>query len=385
MSLPLATPAPDYKGKKARPAERLRQWRNRIITSPRLRGLMMRVPGLRWLANRKANALFRITAGFIFTKVLTLCVKLGLFEQLRSGARSSADLASACGLPLERMKLVLDQAARLDLITEIEPDVWMLDDAGAVVASDPGIRAMVMHHELFYQDLAEPDRLLSARDPDTHLRRYWAYVRANGINEMSPQTAADYSALMHHSQTMLADCVLAAHDFGQYHALLDVGGGDGSFLALCAQHHPNLKLTLFDLPLVAALAQETFNSLGLGARSTVSGGDFATDKIPDTAECVSLVRILCDHDDGKVRQILANLHRSLKPGTRLVVAEAMAGPSEGARLAAVYFSMYFLAMGSGRCRTDTEIKAFLTEAGFRRPRTVATHTPLLATLVLAER
>jgi len=68
-----------------------------------------------------------------------------------------------------------------------------------------------------------------------------------------------------------------------------------------------------------------------------------------------------------------------------MVAEAMSGPSEGARLAAVYFSFYFLAMGSGRCRSDEEIKSLLAEAGFRRPHTIKTYNPLLATLVFAER
>nr|WP_244314096.1 acetylserotonin O-methyltransferase [Roseibium denhamense] len=356
-----------------------------MVASEEVRAWMMRIPGLRAFANRKANALFRITGGFIFTQVLNTCVKMNIFQALMEGPKTSADLADGSRLGLERMQLLLRQAERLEFIVEIEPGLWMLNDAGAVVASDPGIQAMILHHDIFYRDLEQPDQLLAAPETETRLKSYWAYVRHTHLDEIDTETAADYSSLMHHSQAMLADCVLAAYDFGWHRSLLDIGGGDGSFLAHCAKKHPDLNLHLFDLPVVADLARDNLERRGLSGRSTVHGGDFTADRIPDETECVSLVRILCDHDDDRVRQILSNLHRSLKPGTRLVIAEAMAGPSEGARLAAVYFSMYFLAMGSGRCRSDTEIRLLLTEAGFRRPKTIKTTNPLLATLVTAER
>ena len=184
---------------------------------------------------------------------------------------------------------------------------------------------------------------------------------------------------------MIADCVLAAHDFGRYRCLLDVGGGDGAFLAEAGRVHPALELRLFDLPAVAERAQQHLADHRLAGRSRVQGGDFVQDPIPDDADCVTLIRILCDHDDGRARRILGNLHRSLKPGTHLVVAEAMAGPSEGARLAASYFSLYFLAMGSGRCRGASDIQTLLRDAGFQAPRVVQSANPLLATLVVAYR
>jgi len=366
-------------------AIRFRSWRNRLIASEAFRNWMMRVPGLRALANRKANALFRITAGFVFTQVLNMCVRLRVFEALRDRQKTTEELADVAKLPADRMQLLLEQAERLDLVLQVAPRCWMLDDAGAVVASDPGIAAMIRHHDMFYADLAATEELLRRPGADTRLKRFWAYAHGDNPADIDPETAHAYSALMHDSQSMFSDCVLAAHDFGRYRALLDVGGGDGSFLSACAKAHPDLKLHLFDVPAVAALAEQQFRNKGLAERSSAHGGDFVRDPLPDAADCVCLVRILCDHDDARVKAILANLHRSLKPGTQVVIAEAMAGPAEGAQLAAVYFSLYFLAMGSGRCRSDQEIKAMLSEAGFRSARTVKTTNPLLATIVLSER
>lgn len=386
--LSLPSTAPLYQAAENRlslRAVRFRNWRNRKIASASFRNWILRIPGLRTIANRKAATLFRLTAGFVFSQVLSACVRLGVFEQLEKGPGSAEQLARASGVPADKMQLLLEQAERLDLVTQVEPGSWMLDDAGAVVAGDQGIKQMVLHHEMLYRDLDSPEELLKNPEKETRMKSFWAYARGRQTLELNETTAQDYSSLMHSSQSMLADCILDAHDFGRYGSILDVGGGDGSFLTACAARHPGLHLHLFDLPVVADLARENLTANGLEKRASVHGGDFVASPIPDMADCVSLVRILCDHDDDRVRDILKNLHASLRPGTKLIIAEAMSGPSEGARLAAVYFSFYFLAMGSGRCRSDADIKALLFESGFGKPRTIKTNNPLLATLVVAER
>ncbi|XYK82075.1 MAG: methyltransferase [Labrenzia sp.] len=364
---------------------RYRLWRNRLIGSATFRSKIARFPGTRWIAQKKSNDLFKLINGFVFSQVLSSCVSLGVLERLKDTVASTEVLAKDCGLEPGRMQLLLEQAERLQLVKNVEGNSWVLDDAGAVVAADPGLQAMIRHHALFYRDLADPSALLKAPSQDTELKKYWAYAHAQDPADIGTDITQPYSELMRSSQEMLADCILAAHDFSQHPAVLDVGGGEGAFLAAIGKACPDTRLHLFDLPSVTDLAKMHLARENLADRTEVHGGDFARDPIPDNAECVSLVRILCDHDDGRVKQILANLHRSLKPGTKVMIAEAMAGNSEGAELAAVYFSLYFLAMGSGCCRSDAAIKDLLLGAGFKNPRTKPTPNPLLATLVFAER
>ncbi|MCM2472491.1 methyltransferase [Rhizobium sp. CG5] len=366
-------------------ALRVRLWRNRLLASPAFRAMIARIPLLRRVANGKANALFRLTGGFIFSQVLLAGVRLGLYEILADGPLSTGQLATHLGMPPERMRVLLRANADLRLLIEHAPDLWVLNDAGVILATDRGLSGMIRHHDMLYRDLMEPEPLLRGLKTDTELRRYWAYVREPRPDGLAAEEVADYSILMRDSQAMMADCILASHDFGRVRVLLDVGGGEGAFLAAAAFAHPDLQLRLFDLPAVAQRAASHLETLGLAGRARVHGGDFSRDRLPDDADCVTLIRVLCDHDDARVAVILANLHHSLRPGTRLVVAEAMSGPSEGARLGAAYFGIYFLALGAGRCRSDRDIMTLLAAAGFSAIRCVPSPNPLIATLVTALR
>jgi demethylspheroidene O-methyltransferase len=376
---------PDERGPVLSLSIRLRLWRNRQIASPRFRDFIARLPLLRHIANRKANRIFRLTTGFVHTQILSACVQLGLIEALEGKLLSTVAIARRCGTPSEPMRLLLDQARRLDLVVSVAPDLWMLTDAGTVLAADRGLREMITHHDMLYRDLADPVAFWRGDHGETELRRYWAYVRGSDPAMIGHEEAVPYSALMRESQAMLADCILASHDFGRYRSVLDVGGGEGAFLGALGKRHPSLRLALFDLPAVTHLATRHLQEQGMLSRCTLHSGDFTVDAIPADHDCVTLVRILCDHDDDRVLNILNNLHRHLAAGTHLVVAEAMAGEAEGANLAAIYFGTYFAAMGSGRCRTAREIIELLARSGFANARLVTTTNPLLAGLVIASR
>jgi demethylspheroidene O-methyltransferase len=97
------------------------------------------------------------------------------------------------------------------------------------------------------------------------------------------------------------------------------------------------------------------------------GGSFLDDPLPRGHDCVTLVRVLFDHEDAVVLRLLRNVRAAMEPGQTLVIAEPMAGNrSRGQRYATAYFGVYVMAMGSGRCRTPEEIGALARQAGFSR-------------------
>jgi demethylspheroidene O-methyltransferase len=242
---------------------------------------------------------------------------------------------------------------------------------------------MVEHHRLLYEDLRDPVALLRGLAQPTQLSQFWSYARADTPTAIDPASVAAYSALMSASQSLVADDVLDAYPLHRHRCLLDVGGGEGAFLAAVARRAPRLRLMLFDLPPVAARARQRLEEAGLASRVAIHSGDFGVDRLPAGADLVSLVRVVHDHDDTAVLRLLGAVREILPPDGALLIAEPMSGQAGTEPMADAYFGFYLLAMGQGRPRTPEAVMQLVRTAGFRDVRIRPTARPLLASVVVA--
>ncbi len=370
-------------------------WRNHMLASPAFQRFAMRNPLFRRTARYHANAMFAVITGFVQTKALTAAVDAGLIRQLSAGPASTAALAQAAGLDLAAMQRLLGAAKAIDVVELAGPDLWVLGQRGAALSTNQGALAMIEHHKIFYDDLADPIAMLKGGRGQGKLAAFWTYAPAAGQGRPATDDGASwqgggdgavapYSALMAASQPMVAEQVLDAWDFGRHQCLMDVGGGHGAFLAEVAARHPGLAMKLFDLPAVVEGAKAKLAARGL-SHVALHGGSFRDDALPQGADVISLVRICHDHDDGVVRALLKKAHAALPPGGRLLIAEPMAGTPGAEVMGDAYFGLYLWAMGSGRPRTAADYCALLAEAGFADAREVATALPMVTRLVVAQR
>ncbi|WP_428484697.1 methyltransferase [Rhodopila sp.] len=356
--------------------------RNRLLASPAFQRWAVRFPLTRPIANRRARALFDITAGFVYSQVLVACVRLRLFDILAEGSQTLDRLATQLSLSVDATTRLLTAAAALRLAEHRRGGRFGLGVLGAALHGNPAIAAMIEHHTALYADLRDPVALLRGEQPDTALGRLWPYAARDRSAALGPPEVAAYSALMAASQPLVAADILAAYRLDRHRCLLDVGGGDGSFLTQAAAAAPELRLILFDLPAVAERAQAGFAKAGLSGRSEAVGGDARTGPLPDGADIVSLIRVIHDHDDDIALAILRSACRALPPGGTLLLAEPMAGTA-GAESVGAYFGFYLLAMGSGRPRTAAELSGLMAKAGFARMRLLPTRRPMLVRVMVA--
>lgn len=363
--------------------ERWLEVRDRWLASARFQRFATRFPLTRPIARRRARELFDLCAGFVYSQVLLACVELRLFEILADGPQPLERLAHRLGLPEEGARRLLDAARALRLVTRRGTDRYGLGDLGAALLGNPGIPAMVTHHRLLYADLADPVALLRGEAGATALERYWPYAGARRTAPLAADTVAPYTALMAASQEWIAAEVLDAYPTHKHRCLLDVGGGNGTFLAAAAARAPELRLILVDLPAVVEHARAHLGAAGLLSRTTIVGGDFLADPLPRGADVISLVRIVHDHDEPGALALLRAVHAALPPGGTLLVAEPMADAPGAAPIGDAYFGFYLMAMGQGRPRTADHLRRLLRQAGFRHSRLVATRAPMLVQLVVA--
>ncbi|MEM9145153.1 MAG: methyltransferase [Pseudomonadota bacterium] len=361
--------------------ERFLAWRDRMIARPSFQDWAASFPLTRGIARRRALDLFDLTAGFVYSQVLHAVVVLEIPERLADGPRSMAEIAAATGLAPAPAERLMAAAGSLGLVARTG-DRWRLGQLGAALLGAPGVIEMVRHHALLYRDLADPVALLRG-ETEPELARYWGYVGGHRTHALAPDETAPYTRLMAATQAMVSAEVIASYPFRRHRHLMDLGGGDGSFLRAVAVRAPRLSLTLFDLPAVAAEATPRFAEAGLADRARALGGDFFADPFPEGADLISLVRVLYDHNDDAVRALLAKARTAVAPGGRLLVAEPMAETPGAPRVGDVYFGFYIMAMTHGRPRSVARLTALLAEAGFRDIRPHRTRRPFLTGLLSA--
>jgi demethylspheroidene O-methyltransferase len=358
--------------------------RNAVFANARFQHWCAKLPLVRRIARARASEAFDLVAGFTYSQILRAYVESGLFDILATGPVSHSRVAIELDLSEDAALTLLRAGRAIRLSEEPAEDGWMLGEAGAVLAADEGAQAMIRHHRLLYRDLADPMALLRKdREEPTELSRFWSYAGAlHGAAERGAETA-EYSQLMAASQHFVADQVLASFRFPGSARLLDVGGGHGAFLSRMGEANPSLHLGLFDLPEVAEKGAEILAERFSKNRVSAHPGNFFEDAIPEGYDHVSLVRILHDHDDDAAMELLRNIHRSLAPGARLLIAEPMARAPGAKGMGEAFFGMYLWAMGSGRARSSEEIGAMVLKAGFLRTRQVSTLQPINASVVIA--
>jgi demethylspheroidene O-methyltransferase len=360
--------------------------RNRLeatLARPEFRAWATRFPLTRPIARRRSQALFDLCAGFVYAQVLHACVELRLFDYLADGPLNLAELAVVLRMDTDRAELLLGAAVSLKLAAR-RSERYGLGPLGCAMVGNAAVAEMVRHHAMLYGDLADPVRLLRADPPSlTRLAAYWPYGTDPRPDELGPNRVSDYTALMAVSQPMVAAEVLDAYDVRRHRCLLDVGGGDGGFLAAALGRAPGLRGIVFDLPAVAGLANARFTQLGVSARAQALPGDMHRDALPGGADLISLVRVAHDHDDAPVLALFRAVHRALAKNGTLLLAEPMAGTPGAERIGDAYFAFYLLALGSGQARTPARLAALLAEAGFTRVNPAITANPLVTSVLIA--
>ena len=348
----------------------------RLALSRRFHALVERIPLLRRHSRAEGRALFDVVSGFVQSQALFALVEMRVLHRLAEGPAPTESLASAARVPPDRMRILLQAAAALRLV-RAHGGLWHLAPRGAAFLAVPGLESMVRHHGVLYRDLSDPAAFFRG-ETEPELAGFWPYV-FGPLAQQDAGLAARYSALMADSQSLVAEDTLRLVDLSGARHLMDVGGGTGAFLRAVAARHPQLRLTLFDLPDVVA------GAVPVGPQMTIHPGSFRTDPIPPGADVISLIRVLYDHPDTLVAALLAKIHAALPPGGRILISEPMSGGERPDPATDIYFAIYTLAMRTGRTRSAAEISELLGNAGFFVDRPARSLRPFITTALIARR
>lgn len=337
-------------------------WLARQVARPTFQDWASRMPVLNRFARRDGAEIFQLVQGFVQSQVLYALVKINLPRRLMDGPHLPEALALSDGFDTRRMTLLLQAGAGIGLLKKHRDGRFGLTRKGAALCGVPGLEQMILHHDVLYRDMADPIALLRG-EAETELAAFWPYV-FGATGAVDAQVTETYSDLMANSQSLVARDTLRSIRLDGVQRLADIGGGSGAFLIEVAKTYPALQLELFDLPPVMSSAKDRIARAGLSDRIALTGGSFKEDALPEGADAISLIRVLYDHDESAVRDLIAKVFAALPPGGCLIISEPMSGGARPDAITDVYFAFYTLAMRTGQARSAEAIGRVCAEAGF---------------------
>ncbi|KAM9347861.1 putative bifunctional dTTP/UTP pyrophosphatase/methyltransferase protein isoform 2-T3 [Symphorus nematophorus] len=172
---------------------------------------------------------------------------------------------------------------------------------------------------------------------------------------------------MHSIAKVTGKAIATAFDLSGFKTACDLGGCTGAMAYEFTEVHPELSVTVFDLPAVVEMSDH-FHPLRTNNRVSFVAGDFFKDELP-RADLYILARILHDWPDEKVHILLGKIADACRPGCAVLIAETML---DGQTPYSALQSLNMLAQTEGTERTTSQYTDLLSKHGFGNTRVVHT-------------
>jgi hypothetical protein len=316
-----------------------------------------------------------LARGYMPAACLYAAAKLKIADLLASGPKPVSELARASNANEDALYRSLRALASIAVFRETTPRTFANTTLSEAIRSDVASSAR--------------DAVLFMADP-LHMRIYaelmhtietggTAFRKITGTEplEFFRQNGEEnrvFNDAMTSISRQFIQSVMEVYDFGDSGTLADIGGGHGILLGTILRKHRGLRGIVFDLPNVIEGARAQIESLGLGSRCEVRGGDFF--QVVPPSENYVMKSIIHDWDDVHAITILKNCAKAMRGRDgKIVLLEMLVGPSNEPGLAK-WIDIEMLAVAGGRERGETEYAELLSRAGLRLARVVHTAGPL---------
>jgi hypothetical protein len=314
-------------------------------------------------SERPSVALRRLVNGYQVSQAIHVAAKLGIADLLGDGPRGSDELAVATGTHAPTLYRLLRALASVGVFREEDGGRFALTPLGECLRSDApepvgGWAAFIgePYHWQAWSALTHSVRTGENAFRHVHGMDPWTFREAH------PELSVGFDRAMMARSRQVSQSVLAAYDFGRFASVVDVGGGNGAFLATILAKYPGMRGVLFDQPHVVAGAAPILEGAGVTDRCLVVGGSFF-EEVPAGYDAYVFKAILHDWDDERCFQILRTCRRAMAESAALLVVEQELGPpNEGA--AAKFSDLNMLVAPGGQERTPEEYAALFGATGF---------------------
>ncbi len=298
---------------------------------------------------------------YLYPYTIRAVCLLNVADHLADGPLPIAELAKATGGHEESLKKTLRYLATRGLFKETETDVFALTPIAELLRTDHpySAREVFLSPVVCTRAMEGLDHALRTGEPAfdaVHGRPMWDYLADH------PADSQRFDKVMSGVTAMELMAIVRSVDWTRFGTIVDIGGGNGGFLASLLGRLSKAKGVLFDLPGVVAGAPEMLAEAGVADRCGVVGGSFLVDPIPPGGDAYVLKRILYSWSEEQVISILSRIREAMAPGGSVFILEAGRVEADSPPLARRMDMLIFTLNGNG-ARSIEQQRQLLGAAG----------------------
>ena len=308
-----------------------------------------------------------ITAKWI-SQPIRVAAQLGIADLLADGPMSVDDLAAKSKTHPPTLYRLLRALAGMGIFEELEDRAFGLTSLGQCLRTG-AMRAMALTFLSDWHEKAWSSLMHSVQTGETAFDHAFGQPAFDWLGE-HPEEATLFNQFQAEKTARFIPAVVGAYDFSGIKKLADIGGGTGALILAILKANPGLLGSVAELPQVAKQAREAIQASGLADRCQAVECDFFKEA-PAGHDAFIMCHILHDWDDEAGAKILANCHKALPTGGKLLLVEQLL-PAGGGFSPAKLLDLEMLVIGGGKERTEAEYRALLQAAGFDLARVLET-------------
>jgi predicted O-methyltransferase YrrM len=146
--------------------------------------------------------------------------------------------------------------------------------------------------------------------------------------------------------------------------LMDVGGGSGCFSIAMAQHLPDIRCSVLELPAMCEITRGYIEQGGVSDRVDALPRDMFRQAWSEGYDCVFLSNVFHDWDAEANLVLARRAYEVLPPGGQILLHEMLLNDAGPGPLTTASFSMLMLVGTRGRQYSFGELQPILASAGF---------------------
>ena len=301
--------------------------------------------------------ILEMAMAFQRSRVLLTAYELGLFTVINDEWKTSAEVATALETDSRATDRLMNALTALGLLDKRD---------GRFTNSPAAVRFLVKGRPDYMAGLAHTAHLWQTWSGLTDAVRKGTGVVGDEVNQRGEEWLRAFIGAMHWRAQELADGIVRLLDLSRVSRVLDVGGGSGAFSMAFVRTGRGIHAVVFDLPNVVAITKSYVESAGYGGQISTVVGDYRKDELPGGFDLVFLSAIVHANSVEENRRLIRKCAFATEPGGRVVILDQIMNEDRTAPASAAMFALNMLVgTGGGDTYTESEVRAWMSEAGLR--------------------